>query len=58
MLKATKIRLYPTSEQCEALSKQFCGVHWLWNRALDMKSTAWKEHKENLSINTISAMFP
>ena len=58
MLKATKIRLYPTAEQCEALSKQFGSVRWLWNRALDMKSTAWKEHKENLSCYTIKAMLP
>ena len=58
MLKATKIRLYHTAEQCEALQKQFGGVRWLWNRALDMKLTAWKEYKENLSCYTIKAMLP
>lgn len=58
MLNATKIRLYPTAEQCEALSKQFGSVRWLWNRALDMKSTAWKERKESLSCYTIKSMLP
>ena len=38
--------------------RQFGSVRWLWNRALDMKSTAWKEHKENLSCYTIKAMLP
>jgi putative transposase len=58
MLRATKIRIYPVASQCDALSRQYGSCRWLWNRALDMKSTAWKERKENLSCYTIKSMLP
>jgi len=58
MLKATRIRIYPTVEQCEALSRQYGCVRWLWNKALAMKSAAWKERKESLSCYTIKGMLP
>ena len=58
MLKATKVRIYPTPEQCKALSRQYGSVRWLWNKALAMKSAAWKERKENLSCYTIKSMLP
>lgn len=58
MLKATKVRLYPTPEQCEVLSRQYGSVRCLWNKALAMKSAAWKERKECLSCYTIKGMLP
>jgi len=58
MLKATKIRLYPTPAQCEALSRQYGCVRWVWNKSLAMKSAAWNDRQENLSCYTIKGMLP
>ncbi|WP_460205751.1 helix-turn-helix domain-containing protein [Scytonema sp. NUACC21] len=33
MLKAVKVRLYPTIEQQEALAKSFGCARWYWNYA-------------------------
>ena len=49
MLKATKVRLYPTSEQKSALAFQFGAVRWVYNYALDWRSGAWKERGENIT---------
>lgn len=58
MLKATKIRLYPDVEQIESLSIQFDCVRFVWNKALEMKSSAWRERQESLSCTTIKSMLP
>lgn len=49
MLKATKIRLYPTTDQCAALAFQFGAMRWIYNFALDWRSEAFKA--EGISIS-------
>ena len=49
MLKATKIRIYPTPEQAEFLNRQFGAVRFVWNKALSVKKHYYKVRKQNLS---------
>lgn len=58
MLRATKIRLYPTPEQQAILAAQFGCARFVWNQALAMKQAAWKERSESLSCYTIKSMLP
>ncbi|HSR81213.1 MAG TPA: helix-turn-helix domain-containing protein [Hyphomicrobiaceae bacterium] len=37
MLRATKVRVYPTPEQAEFLNRQFGAVRFVWNKALAIK---------------------
>jgi putative transposase len=58
MLTATKIRLYPTTDQEQDLAVQFGCARFVWNRALAMKRAAWQERHEALSCYTIKGMLP
>ena len=49
MIKATKVRLYPTVEQRAALAFQFGAVRWAYNYALNWRSRAWKESGESVT---------
>ena len=49
MLKATKVRLYPTAGQRKALAFQFGAVRWVYNFGLDWRSKAWKERGEDIT---------
>ena len=53
MQRAYKYRIYPTEEQKVLLAKTFGCVRVVWNWALDVKSTAYKEHGESISTNTL-----
>lgn len=53
MQRAYKYRIYPTEEQKVLLAKTFGCVRVVWNWALDAKSTAYKEHGESISTNTL-----
>ncbi|GLR64031.1 RNA-guided endonuclease InsQ/TnpB family protein [Marinospirillum insulare] len=44
MLKATKVRIYPTSEQAEFLNRQFGAVRFAYNKALHIISSQYKRH--------------
>ena len=44
MLKATKVRLYPTLEQAAFLNAQFGAVRFVYNKALHIISTQYKRH--------------
>lgn len=48
MLRATKVRIYPTPEQAEYLNAQFGAVRFAYNRALHIKKQAYKRHGVNL----------
>lgn len=37
MLRATKVRIYPTPEQAEFLKRQFGAVRFVWNKPLATK---------------------
>ncbi len=49
MLKATKVRIYPTPEQAEFLNRQFGAVRMVWNKALAIKTHYYKVREQNLS---------
>lgn len=51
MLKATKIRIYPTPEQAAFLDRQFGAVRFVWNKALGAKKHYYKVRKQNLSLS-------
>lgn len=44
MLKATKIRLYPTPEQAVFLNAQFGAVRFTYNKALHIISSQYSRH--------------
>ncbi|HSH47706.1 MAG TPA: helix-turn-helix domain-containing protein, partial [Halomonas sp.] len=49
MLKATKIRIYPTTEQAEFLNRQFGAVRFVYNTGLRIISHRYKRHGQSLS---------
>ena len=49
MLKATKVRIYPTTEQEDFLNRQFGAVRFVWNKALATKSHFYKVRRKNLA---------
>ncbi len=49
MLRATKVRIYPTPEQAECLNAQFGAVRFAYNKALHIKKHAYQRHGVNLS---------
>lgn len=53
MFKAYKFRIYPTKEQEVSLSKTFGCVRFVYNKALDIKSSAYEKDKTNISINDL-----
>lgn len=49
MLRATKVRIYPTPEQAEYLNAQFGVVHFLYNKALHIKKHTYQRYGVNLN---------
>ncbi|RAW91271.1 RNA-guided endonuclease TnpB family protein [Photorhabdus sp. S9-53] len=49
MLRATKVRVYPTQEQAEYLNAQFGAVRFAYNKALSIKRHAYQRHGVNLN---------
>ncbi|RCV85791.1 RNA-guided endonuclease InsQ/TnpB family protein [Vreelandella rituensis] len=49
MLKATKVRIYPTSEQAVFLNRQFGMVRFCYNTGLRIMSHRYQRHGESLS---------
>ncbi|WP_289994942.1 RNA-guided endonuclease InsQ/TnpB family protein [Photorhabdus laumondii] len=49
MLRATKVRIYPTPEQADHLNAQFGAVRFAYNKALHIKKHAYQRHGVNLS---------
>src|SRR5690554_383794 len=49
MLKATKVRIYPTPEQAEFLNRQFGAVRFAYNKALHIISSQYKRHGTKLN---------
>ncbi|MGM0983584.1 MAG: RNA-guided endonuclease InsQ/TnpB family protein [Pseudomonadota bacterium] len=49
MLKATKIRIYPTTEQVAFLNRQFGAVRFCYNTGLRIMSHRYKRHGQSLS---------
>jgi putative transposase len=49
LLRATKVRIYPTPEQTEFLNAQFGAVRFAYNKALHIKKHFYSRHGQNLS---------
>ncbi|MGR6034329.1 MAG: RNA-guided endonuclease TnpB family protein [Candidatus Nitrosoglobus sp.] len=49
MLKATKIRIYPTTEQAAFLNRQFGAVRFAYNTGLRIMTHRYKRHGQSLS---------
>ncbi|KAB8319755.1 IS200/IS605 family element transposase accessory protein TnpB [Tolypothrix campylonemoides VB511288] len=58
MLKAVKVRLYPTTEQQEALAKSFGCARWYWNYALNACIQHYEETGKSLKLNVYKAYLP
>lgn len=55
MLRAFKFRCYPTPEQEAALVQTWGCVRLVFNKALDLRSTTWKQHQRSVSYGDTSA---
>ena len=58
MLKATKVRIYPTDEQVIQLSKDFGSTRWLWNQSLFLMSKTYKETGKGVSAYDMKKRIP
>lgn len=58
MLKAIKVRLYPTIEQEEALAKSFGCARWYWNYALNACIQHYEQTGKSLLMKTYKGMLP
>jgi len=48
-MKGVKVRIYPNREQRELLDRHFGACRFVYNAALELKQTLWKEHKMKIS---------
>jgi putative transposase len=58
VLKAVKVRLYPTTEQEIALAKSFGCVRWYWNYALNACIQYYEETGKSLKLSVYKAYLP
>ena len=58
MKRPVKIRIYPTKEQTEELDFQFGAARWVFNNALEMRSSLWNEHKKSISKSDLVKRLP
>ncbi len=58
MKHAVKIRIYPTDEQKEALSKAFGCARWFWNNSLAETNRLYKETGKGLSQVGMNSRLP
>lgn len=48
-MKGVKVRIYPNREQRELLDRHFGACRFVYNAALELKQTLWKEHEAKIS---------
>ncbi|MHC5718769.1 MAG: RNA-guided endonuclease InsQ/TnpB family protein, partial [Nostoc sp.] len=58
MLKAVKVRLYPTTEQQESLTKSFGCARWYWNYALNACIQHYDQTGKTLKLSVYKAYLP
>lgn len=58
MLNATKIRLYPTTAQRDALSRQFGCARWVFNWGLELSRRTYLETGKGLSYYALATKLP
>ena len=58
MRNVAKVRLYPTDEQKQALTKAFGSVRWVWNYCLALNNQAYKETGKGISGMQLKKQLP
>lgn len=58
MLKAVKVRIYPTQAQQEHLAQAFGCVRWAWNQSLSVMSETFKDTGRGISAMTMKKAIP
>jgi putative transposase len=58
MMKAVKVRIYPTADQKEALSKAFGCARWFWNHSLSETNRLYQETGKGLSRQGMNDRLP
>lgn len=58
MLKAVKVRIYPTDEQSITLAKHFGCTRWLWNHSLAVMTETYKTTGKGISGLTMKKRIP
>jgi putative transposase len=58
VLKAVKVRLYPTTEQEIALAKSFGCARWYWNYALNACIQHYEQTGKSLNLSVYKAYLP
>jgi putative transposase len=58
MLKAVKVRLYPTEAQQAYLAQAFGCVRWVWNQSLHMITSIYQETDKGITAISIKKSIP
>ncbi|MDJ0723707.1 MAG: transposase [Prochloraceae cyanobacterium] len=58
MLKVVKVRLYPNSQQQQALSQSFGNTRWLWNYCLNLMNQTYIDTGKGLSGYEVKKRIP
>ena len=58
MIKVVKIRLYPNSQQQQALSQAFGNCRWLWNYCLNLMNQTYQDTGKGLSGYAVKKQIP
>ncbi|MBO3461670.1 transposase [Aetokthonos hydrillicola Thurmond2011] len=58
MLKAIKVRLYPTTEQQESLAKSFGCARWYWNYSLNECIQHYEKTGKSLKMSVYKGVLP
>jgi len=58
MLKAVKVRIYPTDEQSITLAKHFGCTRWLWNHCLSVMTEAYNATGKGISAFSMKKQIP
>ena len=58
MLNATRIRLYPTDQQAQALAVQFGCARWVWNNALAVSGDLYRTTGKGLNYQAMCIRLP
>ncbi len=58
MLRVVKVRLYPNSQQQQALSQAFGNCRWLWNYCLNLMNQTYQDTGKGLSGYEVKKQIP
>lgn len=58
MLRVVKVRLYPNSQQQQALSQSFGNCRWLWNYFLNLMNKTYADTGKGLSGYAVKKQIP